>query len=125
MALYLLVGALGYGVFAGEVADVPQAFGATTGYLIGFLAAQPVIGCIARHSQRSWAGLAAAILAGSAVIFLCGLSWLAFSTGASLSVTLAMGLYPYLPGLVLKTWLAISAGRIMHPLARRWFDRSL
>ncbi len=48
----------------------------------------------------------AAMLTGNVVIYLVGLPWLAAVVDAGLEKTLELGLYPFVPGDVLKLYLA-------------------
>ena len=123
MALYLCWGLLAGPVFAVPAWGPGTLLGATGGYLIGFTLAQPAIGLITRAGRGRLPGILAAVLAGNLVIFACGLTWLHVWLGTGLAATLAMGLWPFLPGLVAKTLAATGAGRLLQPLARTWFDR--
>jgi len=49
------------------------------------------------------------MLTGSVVIYLCGLVWLHHYLGVSWSTTLNDGLYPFVPGDMLKVYLAAAA----------------
>lgn len=46
------------------------------------------------------------MLTANVVIYLIGLPWLALSLDASLERTLELGLYPFVPGDILKLYLA-------------------
>jgi biotin transport system substrate-specific component len=122
MAFYLLLGTTGYHVFAGGNWGLNTVFGATGGYLIGFVLAQPVLGVLTRENARAWSRLLLAVLAGNAIIFACGLVWLAAWSGASLEQTLRWGLLPFVPALIAKTAVALGLGRLAVAKARRWFD---
>ncbi|MEW5993188.1 MAG: biotin transporter BioY [Candidatus Zixiibacteriota bacterium] len=102
---YLTQGALGLPVFAGGKAGVGILLGPTGGYLIGFLVAAFVIGRLADigWSKRYHLSLLAMII-GMAVIYICGLTQLAFFVSRDL--LLSAGLYPFLPGAAFKLTLA-------------------
>jgi biotin transport system substrate-specific component len=117
MGLYLLLGTVGYRVFADQGWGWPALCGATGGYLLGFVAAQPLIGRLARRG--TWHSLLAASFAGNAVILGCGTIWLAVCLGLDAQTALAKGLWPFLLGDALKTALAATAGRAALPYARR------
>ena len=131
MAFYLLLGTTGYHVFAGGEWGLQTVFGPTGGYLLGFVLAQPIIGrltrsqyqeyCPARRTQR-WLTTLLAMLCGTLIIFGCGLTWLYVWSGQGVSQTLAWGLWPFLPGLVIKTLLAAGAVQIIPTSVRRWFE---
>jgi len=107
MVLYALVGALGAPIFSDASGGMRVLFGATGGYIIGFVLAAAFTGWLA---QRRWErGLVRgmlAFIAGSAVVFLVGLPWLQVSLGLTWSQTLAGGLYPFIIGGVVKAVIA-------------------
>jgi len=107
---YLAEGAAGLPVFAGGKAGVAALMGPTGGYLLGFLAAAWIVGLLAdRGWDRGYVKSILAMTLGTAVIFLCGLTQLAlFVPGKML---LPMGLYPFLPGAVIK----IAAASLLLP----------
>lgn len=105
--LYFLVGMAGMPFYAGGESGMQVAFGATGGYLVGFIVAAAVVGWMARRGlDRSPWGMAAAFLAGSLVIYALGVPWLAQVVGVSLAEAVPMGLTPFLIGDVLKACLA-------------------
>lgn len=110
MVLYLLLGMTGYHVFAIATWGAGTVFGATGGFLLGFVAAQPVIGWIAGRGVASWRGRTAASFAGTAVIFVLGAAWFQVWMGTSLSATVAMAVLPFLPGAVLKGGAVVLLG---------------
>ena len=125
MALYLLLGGVGYHAFHAGSWGLCVIAGPTGGYLLGFLAAQPVLGALTRPSAGRtprWPALLGALLAGHAIIFACGLAWLGVWSGASLGRTLAMGLWPFLPGAVVKTAVALAFGLTAGRSIRRWYE---
>lgn len=118
-AIYLLIGAAGLPVFAFERGGVETFFalesgrvvlGATGGYLVGFLLASAAVGTLA---QRGWdrrlGGSLGAMLIGTLLIYATGLAWLALALGASVTDVLPFGLYPFVPGDLLKLLLAAGA----------------
>jgi biotin transport system substrate-specific component len=110
---YLGQGAAGLPVFAGGAAGAGHLIGPTAGYLIGFLPAAILVGWLHRAGwTRTWHTAAAAFALGTAVIFAFGLTGLALHARTlgltSASAILAIGLYPYLPGGVIKIALAMA-----------------
>jgi biotin transport system substrate-specific component len=107
MVLYALVGALGAPIFSEGSSGMAALFGATGGYIIGFVLAAALTGWLA---QRRWErGLVRGMLgfvAGSAVVFLVGLPWLQVSLGLTWPQTLASGLYPFVIGGIVKAVIA-------------------
>lgn len=116
MAAYLALGTAGYLAFAATG-------GSTLGYLVGFALAQPVIAALARPSGSGrirFARLIAAVAAGHAVIFACGLAWLWVWSGQSFGTVVAMGLLPFAGvDLALKSAAAAAIGSVAMSPTRR------
>ena len=104
---YLAEGAAGLPVFAGGVGGAAYMFGPTGGYLVGFVFAAFIVGLLAERGwDRSVGRTVLAMTIGTAVIFACGLAWLAFFVGPK-HVWMA-GLVPFLPGAAIKIALATA-----------------
>ena len=104
---YLAQGAMGLPVFA-YGGGAAYFAGPTGGFLIGFVPMAFVVGylCERGWDRRPWTA-APAMLAGSVVLYIFGLSWLArFVPGDSL---LAAGLTPFIAGDLTKIVLATIA----------------
>jgi len=106
---YMLVGALGFDVFATSSAQshgLSYMMGSTGGYLVGFVLATVALGLAARRGwDRSVWKMAAAMLVGNALIYLPGLLWLGALYGFDKPI-LAWGLTPFLLGDLVKLALA-------------------
>ena len=106
---YMIVGALGFDVFASssaESASLTYMMGGTGGYLLGYVLATLALGWAARAGwDRSVWGMAAAMLIGTALIYIPGLLWLGQLYGWDQPI-LAWGLTPFLVGDALKLVLA-------------------
>ncbi len=114
---YMLLGALGATVFAGDAAGVGYMMGGTGGYLVGYVLAAILLGTLARRGwDRSVGWMALALLLGNVVLYVPGLAWLHYlvttglfdpaSFGSDWEQTLAWGLTPYLVGDAIKLALA-------------------
>jgi len=106
---YMLVGALGFDVFAGSSAEASgliYMMGGTGGYLVGYILATLALGMAARAGwDRSVGKMALAMLIGNALIYIPGLIWLGQLYGWDQPI-LAWGLTPFLIGDALKLALA-------------------
>ena len=106
---YMLVGALGFDVFAGSSAEkfgIEYMMGGTGGYLAGYVLATLALGALARRGwDRSVVWMAGAMLIGNALIYVPGLLWLGQLYGWDKPI-LAWGLTPFIIGDVLKLALA-------------------
>lgn len=104
--LYLVIGALGAPIFSNGQSGVVFP---TFGYVVGFVIAAFVAGQLARKkADRKVSTTLALGAAGSIVLYLCGVPWLAFSLGISLSEAVMLGVVPFLIGDTLKV-LALAA----------------
>jgi len=102
---YLAEGAAGLPVFQAGNGGPAYMAGPTGGYLIGFVAAAYVTGWLAEKGwDRQVGATLMAMLLGNAVIYACGLPWLALFVRAK--GALSLGLYPFIPGDLLKLALA-------------------
>ena len=107
VAAYLTEGALGLPVFAGGGVGVAHLIGPTGGYLLGFMPAVWTTGWLAERGwDRRLATCLPAMLVGNACIYAFGLMWLARFTGAER--VFGAGLWPFLPGDVLKVLAAAA-----------------
>ena len=107
--LYVLIGIAGAPVYADGTHGWSAITGATGGYLLGFILAATLTGRLAEQRwDRRFSSALGAILTGNLIIFLTGLTWLAIVLGTSLEQTLEYGLYPFIPGEILKLYLAAT-----------------
>lgn len=106
---YLLQGAMGLPVLAGGAAGVHHFFGPTAGYLFGFAVAAVIVGWLAeRGVTRSPLLSFAVMMLGHAAILAPGVAWLTAATGMGWTQAMAVGLTPFLLGMVLKSALAAA-----------------
>ncbi len=106
---YILLGAAGVAVFAGEASGLAYIAGPTGGYLVGFVVAAGLMGAMARRGwDKSIAGMAGAMLAGTATIYTFGLAWMSylFMADKGAAWVLQYGMGNFLAGDALKLVLA-------------------
>ena len=130
LVAYLLIGALGFDVFASSSAEkngLAYMLGGTGGYLAGYLLAVVALGYAARKGwDRNILTMAAAMFAGNVLIYAIGVPWLHYviESGGLYNAanftsiwdqTLSWGLTPYLIGDAMK--LALAA--LLFPLIWR------
>ena len=107
LLLYLAEGAAGLPVFAGTNAGFAYMIGPTGGYLIGFVLAAVLIGCLAERGwDRSPLKALAAMTVGHVVVFVPGVAWLSLLFGFDKAVML--GLTPFWGATLLKTLLGAA-----------------
>lgn len=106
---YMLIGALGFDVFAGSSVEsngLAYMMGGTGGYLVGYVLATVALGYLARMGwDRSFVKMAAALLIANVLIYVPGLAWLGQLYGWDKPI-LEWGLTPFLVGDAVKLVLA-------------------
>ncbi|WP_415403431.1 biotin transporter BioY [Tateyamaria sp. SN3-11] len=106
---YMIIGALGFDVFAGSSAEkfgLTYMMGGTGGYLVGYVLATLALGALAQRGwDRSVVWMALAMLIGNVLIYVPGLVWLGQLYGWDQPI-LAWGLTPFLVGDAIKLALA-------------------
>ncbi len=116
MVLYAALGLVGLPVYSDGTHGAGVLFGATGGYIIGFILAAALVGWLAeREWDRKILKALATFAAGSLAVFAVGLPWLAIALHLDLQQTLLAGFYPFIIGGIIKA--VVAAGLL--PLA--WF----
>jgi biotin transport system substrate-specific component len=109
MLLYAVLGLVGLPIFGGASSGAAVLFGASGGYIIGFIFAAALTGWLAQSDwDKKYLGAAVSFVAGGVVIFAFGLMGLSMSLHLGLQDTLAGGLYPFAITEVLKAALATA-----------------
>lgn len=121
---YMLIGAIGFDVFAGSSAErngLGYMMGGTGGYLVGYVLATLALGWFAaRGWDRSMAKMALAMLAGTVLVYVPGLVWLnTMPYAEGWAWTIQNGLTPFLIGDALKLVLAAVLFPAVWSLASR------
>ena len=132
VALFLLLGALGFPVFSGGRGGIALFAGPTGGYLAGYLAGAFIAGLLSRpplgrSPARGGRGLGVSILgsaAGFLTILACGALRLKFLNNVSWSRAAGLGILPFLPGDGLKCALAALLAWKLRPFADRLLGRN-
>lgn len=103
---YIAEGISGMPVFTGAGAGFIYLLGPTGGYIAGFAAAAGITGLLAEKGwDRNVFTTAMAMAAGSAAIYLFGITQLSLFVGGK---ALSMGLIPFIPGDIVKIALAAA-----------------
>src|SRR5918993_394444 len=112
--LYVLLGVIGLPFFAEGKGGLQVIWGATGGYLIGFILAGAVVGRLAELGwDRRLGGALGATTIGTAVIYAIGVPWLAVALGLGPAEGIAEGLLPFLLVDVVK----LVAAAVVFPAA--------
>jgi biotin transport system substrate-specific component len=121
LSLYLVAGLLGAPVYTQQNSGWEYFTGATGGYIIGFVFAAAVTGYLAEQRwDRRLSSAIAAMFIGSIAVYAIGLPWLAAVLNLDFETTLKEGLAPFVPGDLLKLFLAAA----LLPTAWRLVDRA-
>ena len=118
VGVYLLAGSCGLPVFAGGLGGIGRIVGPTGGYLLGYLPAVFIVGCISERKVRRIAYDVIAMVCGSVLVYAAGVTWLKILSGMTWSKTLAVGMYPFLVGDALKIAAAAAIAKGLRPVMR-------
>jgi len=101
--IYVMLGVIGLPVFAGFKAGIGILFGPTGGFLFGFIISACVIGKIieAKKEKNIFYYLLAGLI-GTLIIYIIGITQLSLVTGIGVKKALMVGMFPFLPGDILK-----------------------
>jgi len=116
VSVYLLAGACGLPVFAGGGGGLGHLFGPRGGYLFGFLVAAWVVGRISETFRQRPVAEIGGMVVGSLIIYAIGVPWLQMILGLSLGKALAVGMYPFVPGDIIKIVAAYVIVKSVRPL---------
>lgn len=118
--VYLLLGLVGLPVFSGFEGGIGKLAGPTGGYLIGFIFMAILCGLFVKIKEEHKminlvVGIAGMIL-GTVVAYAFGTAWFCFSTGTGLAAALALCVFPFILGDLIKI---VIAALIAPPLAKQ------
>lgn len=107
--LLILVGALGMPVFTTDASGLNVILGSTGGYILGFMLCAYISGVMAEKSKlKNFGSGSLYLFIASFFIFVPGVIWLKGLLGISWKSALELGLYPFIIGDILKTFVAAS-----------------
>lgn len=118
VAIYLLIGGLGFPVFAGGTGGIGRLFGPTGGYLFGYLPAVLITGYVSEQLGKTRFADGAAMVAGSLIVYGAGVPWLKLATNMEWSKAIMVGLYPFILGDILKIAAGIFAAKRIRPVIK-------
>ncbi len=116
VGMFLFLGLIGLPVFAGGKAGLAVLIGPTGGFLIGFLLAVAVIGMIAGKGKSFLVKDLVALIVGTIVIYGIGVPWLKLVLKVTWEKALALGMIPFVPGIIVKIIAALVLIRIIRPV---------
>lgn len=101
-AAYIFLGAAGMPIFQGYGFGPAHVFGSTGGYLIGFMAASYMTGKMLERPSLNSYKIAASFIAGNAVLYSLGITWLIILYRISFINAINIGLIPFLTAEAVK-----------------------
>ena len=121
VSIYILLGAAGLPVFSGFTGGIGHLFGATGGYIIGFVFSALLMWLMERMMGRSIKVLVASMIAGLLVCYAFGTAWFIViytrDTGSiGVLTALTWCVFPYIIPDALKILLAAVMTRRLRPL---------
>ena len=119
--IYILLGAAGLPVFSGFTGGIGHLFGATGGYIIGFIFSALLMWLVEALLGRSSKTLAASMIAGLLICYAFGTAWFMVvyardSGSVGLITALSWCVFPYIIPDALKILLAAGMTRRLRPL---------
>lgn len=113
--IYLLIGLAGVPVFSGFTGGPAKLFGATGGYLIGFIPMALIAGIFIGKFYSKWYLCLLGMILGTIVCYALGTAWLAVQANMGFKAALMAGVIPFIIGDLIKMILAMKIG----PLIRK------
>ena len=132
--LYLVVGLVGFPVFSGFQGGLGKLVGPTGGYLIGYLPMLIISGPIVdwtenkrrqlsprssrskeERNQARWIPVMQVVVLsfGSLVLYTFGTIWFVVSTGTPVGAALGLCVIPFIPGDLVKIFMAVALGPVV------------
>ena len=118
MAVYLILGIIGFPVFSGGSSGIGVMLGPAGGYLIGFIPAAFITGLIAETFGRSAPVEIGAMIAGLSIIYLLGIIQLSIVADLSIHESVVIGVLPFLIGDFIKLIAALIVSKRIEPVIR-------
>ena len=101
---YVFLGVLGLPIFANAGSGLLYLFGPTGGYLFGFVLASFLVGRFIKYNRDNFFLTLCIFCIADLILLSCGVIWLKFLFGYSLTKLLFIGFIPFIPGDLLKAW---------------------
>ena len=116
-ACYVALGAMGVPVYAGFTGGVSVLFGPTGGFLFGYILCAWLIGRLIARFGFARRTLLLSMAAGTLSCYAAGTAWFMLVTGTNLTASLAICVFPFIPGDVIKVIFAsLLCLRLQKPL---------
>lgn len=107
--VYLLLGAVGLPVFSGFAGGIAKLVGPTGGYLIGFIPMAILAGLVIEKTNKRWIHFVELVV-GTAICYALGTAWFCVVMDSTVASALAMCVFPFIPGDLIKILIAVLGG---------------
>ena len=108
--VYLLIGLVGLPVFSGFSGGPAKVAGPTGGYLVGFVFLTVIAGFFVEHFKGKLSFAVLGMVLGTSVCYLFGTIWLSMQLNIGFVAGLGVGVFPYIPGDLVKIAIACIIG---------------
>ena len=109
--IYLFIGLMGVPVFSGFSAGPGKLLGPTGGYLIGYLFMAWLCGFFAEKWPHKALLQFVGMVLGTLACYVLGTIWLSFQADLSFQAALAAGVFPFIPGDLVKIIVSMIVGK--------------
>ena len=106
-------------VFSAFTGGAGKLFGPTGGYLIGFIFMALICGFFIEKWEKKLYMHFIGMVLGTAVCYVFGTAWLAYTAHMGFAAALAAGVIPFIPGDLVKIIIAMIAGPIIRKQLKR------
>lgn len=111
--IYILIGAAGLPVFSGFTGGFQQIASLTGGYIIGYIPCAFTVSFLINKFKNSKIIYPVSMMSGTLVCYLCGTVWYSIQTKTDFVASLALCVFPFVIGDVLKIAAASVTGIIL------------
>lgn len=108
--IYLLIGFVGLPVFSNFSSGPAKLLGPTGGYLIGFIFMAFISGLFVDRFRGKTHMYIVGMVLGTVVTYVIGTGWLAYQIHSSFGAALSLGVFPFIPGDMIKIVIATILG---------------
>lgn len=118
--IYLLLGIAGLPIFSGFMGGPQKIVGPTGGYLVGFILMILVAGWFIDKDYKNKVWCIAGMIIGTALAYLLGTLWLAWSAGMGIQAAVMAGVAPF----VLEDLVKIVAASVVGAILRERLEKA-
>lgn len=118
--IYILLGAVGLPVFSGFIGGFQQLAGLTGGYIVGYIPCAFIISSIISRYENKKSAYPLAMLAGTAVCYLCGTAWYIYQSKSGIAAAVTVCILPFLLGDAVKIAAACALSFAVKPRLKKF-----